>query len=841
MSMSYRTFSIRNPSCSERQLSHFKLGIPCKKGKWAATDSFLAHTNRNPLENTYAEIKQLWDDGSVKWLSMSGVVKLLPDEKLDIKVTPTPSQSETFTFPVLENSQFLDVALNNGTFMSINRDELCSYTSKGTFTTELRIENTKLIFEGRCKTNYRVLRHGNVYSAVVVTQSACLLLSQHRLNVTTESTIYLHDGSITTDISFTNPAPANHPNGQWDLGDPNALLIQEISLVVRGEITHFSTEGTRTLQPLKSGEEIEIYQAASGNLNWQSPVHVNANGEVPFPFNGYKVTSNETVLDKGQHSTPVVWVGNAPHSYSVMVDKFWQHFPSSTSLNAKEAKISLLGAQQASAQELQPGEQITRTFAMSTTPLSKAIVEVDPNWVIDSQVVPFAPFQTNSELASLIKEGISGDNSFYQKRLKLDEFGWRHFGELYADHEYSLSQDTEYFVSHYNNQYDPIQGMLYQWLTTGDHRWFELADDLAKHVADIDVYHTMQDKPEYSGGLFWHTDHYVQACTATHRTYSKHQPSNVYDDHAGGGGPGGQHCYTNGLLLHYQLTGSQSSKQALISICHWISQYYEGDGSVFGTLLSIKNAGTPELKNIKTGKYPLDRGTGNYLQALMDRFELIGKLSDLAQCGYIIKHTVSPKDDIAARELTNVEATWFYTVFLQAVCRFIQMKESRNECDEDYIYAVCSLTHYAQWMATNEYAYLDKPSVLEFPNQTWSGQDLRKLCVLEFAKSYLSKEWVDKTTQKTTTIKEAITSRLKDNREASTTRVLCLLMQNANFLAYSEVPSPLEITPKQEKIVEGQYSMGKAIWRNVKHVSIKYEVEQLKKRFPKFQNVLGKL
>ncbi|MFQ3198184.1 MAG: hypothetical protein ACI81A_001905 [Paraglaciecola sp.] len=41
---------------------------------------------------------------------------------------------------------------------------------------------------------------------------------------------------------------------------------------------------------------------------------------------------------------------------------------------------------------------------------------------------------------------------------------------------------------------------------------------------------------EYNGGLFWHTDHYLQAFTSSHRSYSKSQASDAYQDHAGGGG-----------------------------------------------------------------------------------------------------------------------------------------------------------------------------------------------------------------------------------------------------------------------------------------------------------------
>ena len=40
-----------------------------------------------------------------------------------------------------------------------------------------------------------------------------------------------------------------------------------------------------------------------------------------------------------------------------------------------------------------------------------------------------------------------------------------------------------------------------------------MADELAQHVVDIDVYHTTKDKSAYNGGLFWHTYHYGDADT----------------------------------------------------------------------------------------------------------------------------------------------------------------------------------------------------------------------------------------------------------------------------------------------------------------------------------------
>ena len=58
-----------------------------------------------------------------------------------------------------------------------------------------------------------------------------------------------------------------------------------------------------------------------------------------------------------------------------------------------------------------------------------------------------------------------------------------------------------------------------QFLRSGDRRWWQAMRELAWHVIDIDIYHTDRDKAAYNRGLFWHTVHYVDADTATHRTY----------------------------------------------------------------------------------------------------------------------------------------------------------------------------------------------------------------------------------------------------------------------------------------------------------------------------------
>src|SRR5262249_1449394 len=149
----------------------------------------------------------------------------------------------------------------------------------------------------------------------------------------------------------------------------------------------------------------------------------------------------------------------------------------------------------------------------------------------------------------------SGANSLFARREVIDEYGWRNFGDFYADHEAAYCPDPPPVVSHYNNQYDVIYGTLLQYLRTGDGRWFELADPLARHVLEIDIYHTTQDRALYSGGLFWHTEHYRDAATGTHRGFSA---AKARPGQPAGGGPCAEHNYTTGLLHYYYLTGEKA-------------------------------------------------------------------------------------------------------------------------------------------------------------------------------------------------------------------------------------------------------------------------------------------
>jgi hypothetical protein len=386
-------------------------------------------------------------------------------------------------------------------------------------------------------------------------------------------------------------------------------------------------------------------------------------------------------------------------------------------------------------QELQGGEQ--KTFEcwvafdedpVSADPLewcrAPSVMCVDPEWVIGTGAVPFLDrFETRH--SALINAAVDGPDSFDRKREAIDEYGWRHFGDIYGDHEAVRTRPPDLLASHYNNQYDPIAGFALQFLRTGDPRWHRMMSELAAHVVDIDIYHTVRDKWAYNHGMFWHTYHYGDADTATHRTYPRSAQGTIH-----GGGPSADHNYTSGLLLHYLVTGSMASQQTVCESAEYVVDMDDGRKTLFRWL---SRTDTGHAIRSAPGYYGPGRAPANSLNALVDGFCIAADVRFLQKAEHLIRRVIHPADDIDTLRLDDPERRWFYTMFLQSLGKYLQFKAERLERDAMYSYGRASLLHYARWMASKEHPYLEKPEKLEFPTETWAAQDIRKSDVFFYA------------------------------------------------------------------------------------------------------------
>jgi hypothetical protein len=565
-----------------------------------------------------------------------------------------------------------------------------------------------------------------------------------RLDLVSRLHFFAGSAVVRFDLTVRNPRRAAHPGGIWELGDPGSVLLRTVELELIRPATSAAetiTLQTEPAQPLSSARErILVYQESSGGENWRSRSHVNRAGDSVLGSNGWTLAVDGSALT-GLRASPIVVTARGSAVLGGAVRHFWQNFPKSIEATPHKLAIGFFPSQFPDVHEIQGGEQKTHTCWLLFGPdpvdanplewcLSPIVPHASPEWYAGSDAVAWLTPATSDPHASYLKlvgSALEGEGSFAAKRERADEYGWRDFGDIHADHEAAQAPDPADFVSHYNNQYDGINGLAIQFLRTGDVRWWTLMDDLARHVVDIDIYHTDEDKSAYNHGLFWHTYHYVDAGRSTHRSYPRAEK-------VWGGGPSAEHDYSTGLLHHYFVTGEEQSREAVLELARWVLDMDDGLKTVF-RWLARGHTGLATATGSEAYHGP-GRGGANSVLTLLNAHTLTGDRVYLQKAEQLIRRCVHPGDDIAALDLLDAERKWFYTVFLQALGRYLHLKAEHGELDAAYGYARASLVHFARWMADHEYPYLDKPEILEYPNETWAAQDMRKSEVFDLSAAH---------------------------------------------------------------------------------------------------------
>lgn len=773
------------------------VGVPLKKGTVQTTRSLTLMDDQTPL-NVQLDPLAHWPDGSIRWVHVNFLINLDPSSKKSLALeqqVPPPYISES---AIRQSPEGLVVQTSIGSvvlqprclaWQVFNQND-ASVPSMVTLSDE-----TNAPCSANAKADWEITQKGAVFVALVLKGEWLKLNGELLARFQCELRIFLETGLIQVELVTHNPNRARHPGGLWDLGDPGSVYFRELAIETtlpansNAKVTPQATDENARVFHLS---DFNLYQDSSGGKNWQSRNHINSNGEISTQFCGYRLTNAKELQHEGKRANPLV---NIEHDYgllSLAVPNFWQNFPTSMRKEENKVTIGLFPKDAKNTYELQGGERKTLRCLMNHdansiaatvyTPLVPALA---PECYENAYAFPW--FKANAQtgpLDNLIAEGVDGKSNFFAKREVIDEFGWRNFGDIFADHEALYqSEDEAPFISHYNNQYDPIYGFARQYALTGDKRWFQLMDDLAQHVTDIDIYHTEEDRSEYNNGLFWHTDHYLDAHTATHRTFTRHNDTSSTPDQTGGG-PAAEHCYTTGLLYHYFLTGSPASKEAVLKLARWMVATHEGTGGFLESLLAVKNKDIPKLKalikgqRVTTHRYPFTRGTGNYLTALIDASIMEPGCDWLSKADTVISATIHPEDNIAKRNLLAVESGWSYLILLSAIARYLNEKRTVNQLDEAYQSAARSFVAYAEWMRDNEKPFLANTEQLEFPNDTWVAQDIRKAMLMLQAAEHVPEGLANSFQKAGENWLTSICRTLEFSQERQFARILAILMQN---------------------------------------------------------------
>ncbi len=870
----------KNDSENARIDEPVSFGLPLPEGYLSDDSQLVLHCKRHGSIPFGSKTLATWSDNSIKWLLIDVHISVGAGEILTIEAKKEfeSSKTESLSFFIKENG-------NNIEIKSCLLDAVLD--TKG-YLNPLK----KLIYDGRkifsSETSWMVLNDqaGELwypfiekYSLEHDTQVKKVLCfkgnfrndqQSHFIKFVCRIHFFSKTPFICFEFSILNPKAACHKGGAWDLGDENSFFFKNLSIYfpIESDLIEpeniFYTSELNTRPIINSGlSGITIYQDSSGHKNWYSKNHINREEQIPLSFKGYRVYEDQNIVDQGDHASPLMGIAGKNHVVYACVENFWQNFPKTIEADKNRLKISLFPKQFNDLHELQPGEQKAHRFYLGfghkindcelikfvDNPLIPVVKCEDYyNALVRPRPVPesLLTFNKDIPLYDYILQMFINENSGYQsKNIIIDEFGWRNFGDIYADHESVLSSQKE-FISHYNNQYDVIKGAIFQFMRNGNKQWFTLAKQLADHVYDIDIYHTTEDKYQYNYGMFWHTDHHLDAHTSSHRTISgehrKFKPKGAF-----GGGPYPEHNYATGFLYLYWITGSPQYKDGVIRLADYIINWLDGPDTLSELTFQTFRDFVKKIKSFKktdeTRIYVFDgpcRASGNSLNTLLDAYMLTKESVYMDHAQDLILKAVHPDDDQNSMNLLNAELRWFYTVFLQALGRYLDIKFSSGQTDNYFHYGRSVLINYAKWMLKEEYPYLDKPEILEFPNETWAAQDLRKSDIFAIASSYACDDYKDKFKEKSHFFFSHGIKELNNFETKIFTRPMALVMSNC--MPYMEMDNypPVEYDLSNYKKSSGfknfkqKHSLLKRYYLNLLKFSLKKETTWIKYQLKAF-------
>jgi len=732
----------------ERHGEPVSIGIACPRGsvtrsvRWALTDQ---GGRQAPVQTT---VLDRWGDGSVRWLLAEFQADVAINTPSFYALSPDDGAEEPATPIAIEHAGEIIRVSTGAAVIDVPRTGSAIFAAVDVNGRSL-LESSAIVAEDRDGHRYEfsiqraVLERSGPLRAAVRLEGALVDGARLRrgfggqadawLDASLRLQFFAGLGTVKVELSITNPRAAKHPGGMWDLGDTGSVLIRDLSISIvpaaQGDADVWgSVDATDHMGP--AGSRFAVHQESSGGQHWQHLNHVTRDAVVPVRFRGFRAERDGREVE-GLRATPIASIGGGDTRISVAMPYFWEVFPKAIEADARHCAVAMFPRAHGDLHELQGGERSTFAFAVCfgrdavcAEPLAwiRSPLRISGDAVAYRQAGAWAPLgaglaRAAEDYDALVNTAIRGPEAFKERREVIDEYGWRNFGDLYADHEGAL-------VSHYNNQYDAVAGFITRYFQTGDQRWWTLADELAGHVADIDLYHTTRDRAAYNGGSFWHTQHYQAAGTATHRAYSRRTGSS-------GGGPCSEHNYTTGLMLHYLVSGSERSRAAVVQLANWVIDMDDGSKSRF-RWIDRRETGLASATRSPDYHGP-GRGAGNSINALLDAHRLTGEPRYLEKADALIARVVHPDDDPADLDLLDAENRWSYTVFLQALGKYLEYRADRNLVDAKYEYARAVLIKYAAWMCDNERPYLETPEKLEFPTETWAAQDIRKAAVFEFA------------------------------------------------------------------------------------------------------------
>lgn len=498
--------------------------------------------------------------------------------------------------------------------------------------------------------------------------------------------------ALSIETTLTNPnASVRATMGLWPLGSQGAAYLRSFALRLIQPATTATTYACATENPwVSASRPIRIEQESSGGLHSDLRTHINRHGKVAHRYNGYRVLSGAEQLGAGFRADPFLEMQVGADRIGIGMQDFWQNFP--VALDSSGVIEFLSSTYGDGEHELQGGEAKTWTSLISVLPLDAgddARRRMHAACIAPLRVLPAVELVERSnaicpvtrrddhrrpavERAALAMIRDPRANVFTQREM-IDEYGWRNYGDLWADNETGCTgapRPMGKLISHYNQEYDWGFGMLLQALRNSGiddaaaSDFAGLAIAALRHEADIDTYHCWPLEAHaggaYCGGHFTHSAHGVEAGDGTHRGGPSEAWWGTLDWPWGrGGGPESGHYHTRGQWLLYHLTGNRRHLDSAL----------ERTSSV-----ELK-IGTDQFSQMENA----DRCVGHSLQILLDAWQGTADDKFLRLAAKLVDQTRFARTHAEKLNQNPHIASFTHAIYLREYVRFLEALDDRGQ------------------------------------------------------------------------------------------------------------------------------------------------------------------
>jgi len=336
---------------------------------------------------------------------------------------------------------------------------------------------------------------------------------------------------------------------------------------------------------LAAGESARIYQDSSGGDAWAPPPGDEDHPWFATTFRGYRVYRGagpvpDDVLSQGDRAPGYGVVHDGTRGVLVGMRHFWQNYPKGIRLQHNGGiVIELFPADWRTSHRFRGGVQKTHELLVgfpAAAPESDEVASVvagfeDPLFAVapaevyrDSMALGriatedaelFEHYDDAAEAVVDYQGEVFTQGDIYDEREDDDLYGWMNFGDSYRGG--SKSSGTRYFG---NNELDFSYCLLVAYLRDAEHdpRFLQNGLAIARHLYDIDQYHTERD-------LYW-----------ANLGIRKHDANGVQDHSRG---PNLSHHWVQGMKLYYWLTGDPLARTFLQNAAAWLTSLEQPAGS----------------------------------------------------------------------------------------------------------------------------------------------------------------------------------------------------------------------------------------------------------------------